>query len=236
MRGRVQHPQWLFSGFREAVNDCGLIDMPMQGHTYTWSRRMGSNHVVEERLDRALVNNSWMTMFPQCLLKNLVTGASDHSPILLCTEQKFYDFKKRQFRFENSWLVEPELDSVVHDGWFHDVNEPMITRLQHCTEELDQWGRSLRKRYKEDIQKCKDIIEELQGLGDVETDGEIVLLKEKLNLLLIQEDTFWKQRAKIFWMKDGDMNAKFFHAAATSRKQKNKITKLFNDEDVEISS
>jgi len=70
----------------------------------------------------------------------------------------------------------------------------------------------------------------------VDTDGEIVLLKEKINLFLIQEDTFWKQRAKTFWIRDGDMNTKFFHAAATSRKQKNKITKLFNDEDVEISS
>jgi len=118
-RGRVQHPQWLFNGFREVVNDYGLIDMPMKGHAHTWSRRMGSNNVVEERLDRALVTNSWMAVFHQCLLQNLVTGASE-----LRTEQKLYEFKKGQFRFENSWLVELELDSVVHDGWFHDVNEP----------------------------------------------------------------------------------------------------------------
>jgi len=63
-----------------------------------------------------------------------------------------------------------------------------------------------------------------------------VSLKQRLNLLLIQEETFWKQRAKSFWLWDGDMNLKFFHAAATSRKQRNKITKLIKDDNTEATT
>jgi hypothetical protein len=64
----------------------------------------------------------------------------------------------------------------------------------------------------------------------------VITLKENLNSLLIQEEIFWKQRAKTFWMRDGDMNSKFFHAAATSRKQRNKITKLLSDDNIEVNT
>lgn len=39
---------------------------------------MGTSYVVEERLDRALVTQEWMSMFPYCILHNLISRASDH--------------------------------------------------------------------------------------------------------------------------------------------------------------
>ena len=147
-----------------------------------------------------------------------------------------YGYKRRQFRFENAWLVELELPSVVSDGWMRGQANPLLDSLALCTEELDQWGRSLRRRYKEDIEKCKKRIAELQTLSNNEADIEVVSLKERLNLLLIQEETFSKQIVKSFWLRDGDMNSKFFHAAATSRKQHNKITKLMKDDNTEVTT
>lgn len=63
-----------------------------------------------------------------------------------------------------------------------------------------------------------------------DADLEFIELRSKLDSLLAQEERFWRQRAKVFWMRDGDMNTKFFHATATSRKQKNKISKLHDEE------
>ncbi|KAL8534133.1 hypothetical protein ACS0TY_010225 [Phlomoides rotata] len=40
-RGRVQHPRWLFRGFRETMEDCGLSDVFLNGHKFTWSRGGG---------------------------------------------------------------------------------------------------------------------------------------------------------------------------------------------------
>jgi len=37
---------------------------------------------------------------------------------------------------------------------------------------------------------------------------------------------YWKQRAKTFWYRDGDLNTRFFHAAASSRQKVNKIQHL----------
>lgn len=57
-------------------------------------------------------------------------------------------------------------------------------------------------------------------------------LESKLNELLHQEQIFWKQRAKIFWLTDGDMNTKFFHQQACNRKRRNQIKGLNNDDGV----
>lgn len=64
-RGRVAHPQWLFRGFREAVTDCNLVDLPLIGYKFTWFKSRGSSDMVEERLDRAMGNPSWHGRFSQ---------------------------------------------------------------------------------------------------------------------------------------------------------------------------
>lgn len=43
---------------------------------------------------------------------------------------------------------------------------------------------------------------------------------------MVQEELHWKQRAKIFWLKDGDLNTRFFHALA---KERNRIKSLSDD-------
>ncbi|XP_024196188.1 uncharacterized protein LOC112199393 [Rosa chinensis] len=56
-----------------------------------------------------------------------------------------------------------------------------------------------------------------------------VELEAKLNNLLHQELLFWRQRAKVFWLQDGDANTKFFHQRASNRKKKNYLHGLFDD-------
>lgn len=50
--------------------------------------------------------------------------------------------------------------------------------------------------------------------------------KNKLEDLLIHEEAYWKQRAKSFWLPDGDSKSKFFHAFTTIRKKKSSISQL----------
>lgn len=49
-------------------------------------------------------------------------------------------------------------------------------------------------------------------------------VKEKLNQLLNQEEIYWKQREKTFWLNEGDDNTKFFHACASARKKNNHLS------------
>ncbi|MCI22403.1 endonuclease/exonuclease/phosphatase family protein, partial [Trifolium medium] len=62
-RGLHPHPNWLCAGFQSAVNDCDLTDIKLEGYPYTWIKSRGTNHVIEERLDRALVSSEWLEHF-----------------------------------------------------------------------------------------------------------------------------------------------------------------------------
>lgn len=53
--GRVEHPDWLLRGFRETVDHCNLLDLPLTGYPFTWVRRKGKIDAIEEKLDRAMV-------------------------------------------------------------------------------------------------------------------------------------------------------------------------------------
>ncbi|KAM1089376.1 hypothetical protein ACFX19_017361 [Malus domestica] len=42
-------------------------------------------------------------------------------------------------------------------------------------------------------------------------------LTQQLDSILAQDETYWRQRSKTSWMRDGDRNTKFFHRRALVR-------------------
>ena len=40
------------------------------------------------------------------------------------------------------------------------------------------------------------------------------------------EETLWRQRSREIWLKEGDMNARYFHRMANSHKRRNQIRRL----------
>ncbi|KAK2449721.1 hypothetical protein QL285_008883 [Trifolium repens] len=71
-KGTHPHPNWLCNGFRNAVSDCDLTDIQLEGYPYTWIKSRGSPTVVEERLDRAMANSKWLMTYPGVKLLNLL--------------------------------------------------------------------------------------------------------------------------------------------------------------------
>ena len=65
--------------FSDWINLHPLVDLHPAGALYTWS----NHHPIMSKLDRFLVTNDWIDLYPevyQCALPKL---ASDHCPIIL---------------------------------------------------------------------------------------------------------------------------------------------------------
>ncbi|XP_058726978.1 uncharacterized protein LOC131598384 [Vicia villosa] len=112
----IPHPNWLCTGFQDVLGDCDLTDIPLEGYPFTWTKSRGTSHMIEERLDRAVVSSHWLQIFPQAKLSNLIASYSDHSPILLSCDPVRNRRSRRRFKFENWWLGEEGLQNVVSES------------------------------------------------------------------------------------------------------------------------
>ncbi|XP_073024385.1 uncharacterized protein [Primulina eburnea] len=228
-KGKHGHPQWLYTGFRQAVMDSGLSDLPLIGYQFTWERGKGTTTAVEERLDRALVTSSWMEKFPNAQLHNLCASVSDHSPILINTAPRLQMVRTREFMFEKKWYKEPDLQAFITSNWENNVGDNIMEKMESLSTKLAEWGRKKNRIFKDEIEQCKKDIESLR-LSDSEEDAVgIQRIKYNLTKLISQEEMHWKQRAKEYWLQYGDLNTQFFHSVATQRKERNQIKSLDDD-------
>jgi hypothetical protein len=235
-KGANPHPNWLCNGFRNAVSDCDLTDIHLDGYPYTWVKSRGSTNIIEERLDRAMATSSWLTMFPEVKLCNLIASHSDHSPILLQNSLVIRNDSHYTFRFENMWLREEDVEDVVEEGWGKEAGVEVTSRVTRCADKLKRWGRRKRMKFKQEVEECSMEMERMRGRFEVAESERYKEFQEKHAKLLIQEETYWRQRAKMYWLKEGDLNTKFFHMSASARQKRKKIVKIVNEANVEVKT
>ena len=60
------------------------------------------------------------------------------------------------------------------------------------------------------------------------TTGEIAAALKELSDAFKAEEIFWKQKSRVFWLREGDKNTKKFHALTKQRRARNKITQIID--------
>jgi len=115
--GTNGHLNWPLQGFHEAIIDFNLHDLPMEGYQFTWAKQHGEFNAIEEWLDKGLATLEWFDLFSNSKLINGLAAKSDHSPIIIHLHGTNRRSFKRQFRFENSWLLELDMVNIVDLAW-----------------------------------------------------------------------------------------------------------------------
>ncbi|XP_062021026.1 uncharacterized protein LOC133737505 [Rosa rugosa] len=223
-------PERQMRGFREALGYGELVDLGFQGNQTTWW-----NSETQLRLDRAVATTSWSDIFGFSRVRHLAPSDSDHIPILLQASIVPLPLRPRRhrFKFESFWLQHEECDPLVISKWqttFEGVPMYALTRKIMCTRlALEKWQRNTFKWRQQQMLEVRGKLESLMGatVSDAVNEEKSSLMTS-LQGLLAQEEAFWKQRAKITWLQEGDRNSGFFHRRAANRKRKNSILGLFD--------
>ena len=216
-KGRTDRPTWLINGFREAVSDAGLIDIHMEGYDFTWFKSLGTVRVVEEKLDRNLATDKWFDLFPIGRLRCLTTTTSNYYPLLVETMPKAsMTNRNRQFCFENSWSIEPEFCPYVIHKWEGYGHTSIMHKLENCTVDLQHCSKDNCQPIRKEIENCRKKLERVRTQMCSSNINYFNALRRRLKTFLVKDEVFRKQRAKIHWYREGDLNTKFFHASETS--------------------
>ncbi|XP_074293374.1 uncharacterized protein LOC141620388 [Silene latifolia] len=226
-------PQWQMNRFREAVEDCGLRDVPWEGYNFSWDNGQAGDANRQCMLDRALCTSSWLDMFPYARLFFLNREWSDHAPIKLILNRKEGGMdKKRTFRFEQIWVGEDGCSDAIERGVVRGRGN-LGRVLAECGRELRAWKGTNIGCIKRDIGRKQN---QLAKLNSGDRSEESVQRRRKLVAELAnlrrQEEQYWRQRSRALWLRDGDRNTKFFHTRAGERRSKNNISALVDDNGV----
>ncbi|GJY47762.1 RNA-directed DNA polymerase, eukaryota [Tanacetum coccineum] len=225
------------NSFNNFITRTGLIDLPLEGYSFTWAHKSASKM---SKLDRFLISEGLLALFPSisalCLDKHL----SDHRPILL--RELNVDYGPTPFRFFHSWSSRKGFDKMVEDSWKNSVcmeSNSIIKlkkKLQSLKSSIKHWlaeDNQKSNEHKRNIQNRLIILDKIFDQGSCNDD----LIHERSNLLKELQD-FNKsssldmaQKAKIRWAIEGDENSKFFHGIINKKRSQLAIHGVLADGD-----
>ncbi|XVE89222.1 hypothetical protein DITRI_Ditri19aG0133200 [Diplodiscus trichospermus] len=207
--------------FTECIQHLAVFDHVFPSPRFTWSNHQADN-VIAKKLDRVLINDEWLVAFPNSRVEFIPPGESDHCPSLVQLCPAFFSTPK-SFKFFNFWTRHPDFLAIVQWAWLEKVSgNPMevlhrkLKRLKPCLKAFnkihfaDLPNKVNNKRIElENLQTL--ILSNLRSPADVEI-GKV--LEQKLHTLVTAEESFYRQKSRMQWIQDGDMNTKYFHRLA----------------------
>ncbi|XP_060170802.1 uncharacterized protein LOC132601754 [Lycium barbarum] len=215
--------------FSNFVQSASMLDLKVVGREYTWT----NNHVFS-RIDRGLVNASWVQMWDALEIIVMAPEFSDHSPLSLTVEER-QTMRAKPFKFFNCLATHPDFRSSVQRNCQQICNgRPMekvwkkMHRLKHVLKKLNNTEfKGVDERIALTKQKLQDIQAQMIGPNDhqlyFEEQQRVKIELEKW--YQIQESAM-KQKARVNWLKLGDSNTTYFHACLRNRMAQNHIRSL----------
>ncbi|XP_020689337.1 uncharacterized protein LOC110104524, partial [Dendrobium catenatum] len=168
------------------------------------------------------------------IVKHLPRFASDHCPLVLELFKPVTSVRK-DIRYEEIWATYYGATALVKKIWENKRSgSPADILSKKCKKSLRApffWSREKHKNLSQLKEDLKAEILEIQ-LEEAEIGismDKLQILRSKineLNVTLARLNTWWKQRAKIRWMEEGDCNSNFFHSFANARRNLNWIHQI----------
>ncbi|XP_072067051.1 uncharacterized protein [Arachis hypogaea] len=186
------------------LDDCELFDLKVTGRRYTWYRAVQASRDLAKRLDRALVNEAWMSMFPEGYSEILSRLHSDHCPILVRCHGSPRVKGSRPFRFQAAWATHPSYKHVISKAWnqeFGGVTE-RLKMVQQASLDFNSkiFGNIFVRKNKLEYQ-IDQIQRRLEVTDVLSLRIKEAELREDYNRFLLQEELFWYQKSREQWVK-----------------------------------
>ncbi|KAG6488356.1 hypothetical protein ZIOFF_049599 [Zingiber officinale] len=210
--------------FNNFIMLAGLVDVGFVGDRYTWT-----NNRVWKRLDRVLLSPSWGSLDFTVRVEHLSRAASDHYPLLV--EFRGFQKPRASFRFQRMWVWHRDFMQTVRLNWCLPSVAQGLQRLQmklrRLKEHLKWWNMEVFGNIHDRVLQAEEgmaAAEQAYDRGPTEQSRtHRSECQAHLFRVLDMEEDFWKQRAAIRWMGEGERNTKFFHSTVQKKRSANRL-------------
>ena len=201
MQGRCPHPDRQMQAFRDAINDCNLLDMGYHCFPFTWCNNRDPPHTTSVRLDRCLANMEWLQRNPLALMEHIDAANSDHKCMLMAWEPRTTSHVQRKpFHFEEVWNSDEGCENTIKESWESGVEETTMfkvaNKLKQCKRGLGNWSRRMFGNISKQLVEKRKLLKsaELKAIrgGNMNT---VKSLRMEVNALLDKEERLWRQRS-----------------------------------------
>nr|GEY69866.1 RNA-directed DNA polymerase, eukaryota [Tanacetum cinerariifolium] len=196
--GSMFNRQWAIA-FNNFISSACLIDLPLEGYAFTWAHKSALNM---SKLDRYLISEGVLDLFPHLSALCLDRHLSHHRPILM--RETNYDYGPSPFRFFHSWFA-------------------MEEKLQALKIDIKAWSKEANKRSNDTKINIQPNLSEVDTLIDQGNSNDKIFIKRITLLKDLQElnnrnAMEISQKAKIRWSIEGDENSKYFHGIMNKKR------------------
>ncbi|XP_020683371.1 uncharacterized protein LOC110100275 [Dendrobium catenatum] len=213
--------------FNSFIFDANLEDLPSSGNFYTWFNQRADN-LIHIKLDRVLINETWISAYPNSYYKVCNSLVLEHTPLIL--KSKLDRSTSKRFMFKNFWCKIPKfwdiLISIFASPSQGNPINSLYQKLNLLKKEIKskKWASSSHL----DI-KCAEI-SAVQNQLQLQLDTNplnfsICGLLKKINLDFAFYNSLranWIiQRSKVKWLTNGEEDLKFLYSRIHRRNSHN---------------
>ncbi|KAL8168014.1 hypothetical protein V2J09_009513 [Rumex salicifolius] len=191
---------------------------------WRWDRNRGSeasNH-TGARLDRALYNVDWRTLFEEAGV-NILLQQSQTTLQFYSNRMDFREIYPHLGHF--AWLLHNEFQQFLAQHL--DQGLPLIESLPNLAAHLDVWNKNVFRKMFRRKNRVWRRLEGVQSRICANPSPRLLRLearlRKELNEVLQQIHVLWVQKARTDAMRDEDKNTRYFHACVVVRRRRNMI-------------
>lgn len=229
--------------FRNCLLNAELFDLNFRGSTYTWWNKRKSAPVAK-KIDRVLVNDLWLDLFPDSVAEFGPPDFSDHAPATVVLNPqsqrahgpfKFFNYLLKNKDFVTDLAYHWYSSNVTGSAMLRVSKKLKLLKFFICNFSKDNYS-NLEKRVREAHAILLSSQADMLATPTTANAEKEQVARERWQILATAEESFFYQRSRVTWLSLGDSNTAYYHRMVKSRRAANHIHYLLHSDGTRIDS